>query len=143
MRRPCLLSRWVRQLKRCQPKLLKPAPVAEPEAVVEVPAPDAAVEKPAETVEEPEFDLEPAGIVTPEALTQMVTDNPEFGKLLEADSRLKGQLYKTAREARGTKAIPGDLPRSRNRPRPRYLMQPRCNDVRQTFMGSHSRVKGH
>ena len=29
----------------------------------------------------------------------MVKDNAEFGKLLEADPALKGQLYKTAREA--------------------------------------------
>jgi hypothetical protein len=48
---------------------------------------------------EEDFQLELEPIVTPEVLSQMVTDNPDFGKLLETDSKLKGQLYKTAREA--------------------------------------------
>lgn len=74
-------------------------PVAEPTDVPEVPAPDAEVKPPEPVAEEEDFQLEPEPIVTPETLTQMVTDNPEFGKLLEADPKLKGQLYKTAREA--------------------------------------------
>jgi hypothetical protein len=48
---------------------------------------------------EEDFPLELEAIVTPEVLSQMVIDNPELGKLLEADAKLKGQLYKTAREA--------------------------------------------
>jgi hypothetical protein len=83
------------------------APVAEPEVAPaevtpEVAAPDAVAEeaKPAETpVTEEDFQLEPETIVTPELLTSMVKDVPEFGKLLEANPALKGQLYKTAREA--------------------------------------------
>lgn len=75
-------------------------PGVEPTEAPEVPAPDAeapAVEEAAEEV--PDFDFDPPGIATPELLSQMITSNPEFGKLLEADSRLKGQLFKTAREA--------------------------------------------
>ena len=53
----------------------------------------------------------------------MVTDNPEFGKLLEADSRLKGQLYKAAQTA--------DY-----RLRPGFDM---TIDVRETFLGSTTR----
>lgn len=74
-------------------------PGAEPTEVPEVPAPDAETPAVEEAVDEPDFDFDPPAIVTPEALSKMVTDNPEFGKLLEADSRLKGQLFKTAREA--------------------------------------------
>lgn len=74
-------------------------PGAEHTEVPEVPAPDAEPPVVEEAAEEPDFDFDPPAIVTPEALSKMVTDNPEFGKLLEADSRLKGQLFKTAREA--------------------------------------------
>jgi cell fate (sporulation/competence/biofilm development) regulator YlbF (YheA/YmcA/DUF963 family) len=77
-----------------------PDPAAEPGAV-EVPAPDAeakpAEEKPA--VAEPEFELNPPKALTPESLSKMLTDSPEFGKLLESNPALKGQIYKTAREA--------------------------------------------
>ena len=60
---------------------------------------DEAVASAKDAPAEEDFQLELEAVVTPEVLSQMVTDNPEFGKLLEADSRLKGQLYKTAREA--------------------------------------------
>ena len=69
--------------------LAEAAPVEPPSEVTAAPA----------VPEEEDFQLELETIVTPEVLSQMVTDNPDFGKLLEADSRLKGQLYKTAREA--------------------------------------------
>lgn len=75
-------------------------PGAEPTEAPEVPAPDAETPVAEEAAEEvPDFDFDPPGIATPELLSQMITSNPEFGKLLEADSRLKGQLFKTAREA--------------------------------------------
>lgn len=106
-----------------------------PESTVEVPAPDAVTEeKPAE-VTEPDFELEPAGIVTPEALTQMVTDNPEFGKLLEADSRLKGQLYKTAREAAELKPYKELVPDLESL-KTVVSEATTFNDVRETFMKS-------
>lgn len=121
----------------------EPAVAAEPiaEAVVEVPAPDAVKEETSENqdqLEEPDFELEPAGIVTPEALTQMVTDNPEFGKLLEGDARLKGQLYKTAREAAELKPyreIFPDLESAKSA----VASATTFNNVRETFMGSTTR----
>lgn len=115
--------------------------VEEPAAVEEVvapevPAPDAEV-KPEEPVAEaePEFDFDPPAIVTPEALSQMVTDNPEFGKLLEADPKLKGQLYKTAREAAELKPyreIFPDLESAKSA----VLQATTWNDVKNVFMGS-------
>jgi hypothetical protein len=76
-------------------------PGTDPEVAPEVPAPDAEA-KPAEekpVVAEPEFELNPPKALTPEALSKMLTDSPEFGKLLESNPALKGQIYKTAREA--------------------------------------------
>jgi hypothetical protein len=112
--------------------------VADPAVAPEVPAPDAEV-KPVEPVaEEPEFQLEPEAIVTPESLTQMVTDNPEFGKLLEADSRLKGQLYKTAREAaelQPYREIFPDLQSAKEAASGATAF----NDVREVFMGSSTK----
>jgi hypothetical protein len=111
-------------------------PAVEP---VETPAdavPEVLDAKPEEKVVEEElFQLEPEAIVTPESLTQMVTDNPEFGKLLEADSRLKGQLYKTAREAaelQPYREIFPDLESAKEAASSATTF----NDVRQVFMGS-------
>ena len=95
----------------------QPVPVDEALTVIEPPSPvleipvDEAVAPAEESPVEEDFQLELEAVVTPEVLSQMVTDNPEFGKLLEADSRLKGQLYKTAREAAELKPLPRDLSR--------------------------------
>lgn len=62
-------------------------------------APIDAEAEPAAASEELDFEIEPVAPVTPESLSQMLKENAEFGKLLEADPKLKGQLYKTAREA--------------------------------------------
>ena len=94
------------EAERCAGEVAVPDPAAEAPPVGE-PAADAApgsrrkhraeTRQPRE--QEEDFQLEPEAIVTPEVLSQMVKDNAEFGKLLEADPALKGQLYKTAREA--------------------------------------------
>ncbi len=78
----------------------EPAVADEIEAVTEdAPAQtDTEAEQP-EVTKEADFELEPTVPVTPEALSQLVAGNAEFGKLLDADPKLKGQLYKTAREA--------------------------------------------
>ena len=115
-----------------------PPATEEPIVAPEVPAPDAVVEEKPEVTEEPDFELEPAGIVTPEALTQMVTDNPEFGKLLEADARLKGQLYKTAREAAELKPYREIFPDLESA-KTAVADATTFNDVRETFMGSTTR----
>jgi hypothetical protein len=91
-----------------------------------------------ETVPEEDFQLELETVVTPEVLSQMVTDNPEFGKLLDADSRLKGQLYKTAREAaelRPYREIFPDLDSARTA----QDHSTTWIDVRETFLGSTTR----
>jgi hypothetical protein len=87
-----------------EPTVAVELPAVDPAAAATEAAPVAAPETPAEkaeekpaTEEQPPLMREP--IITPEALTKMVTDNPEFGKLLESDPKLKGQLYKTTREA--------------------------------------------
>ena len=68
------------------------------------PAPETAAapetpETPAASATDDDFLLDPPTAVTPEALSQMVNDHPELGRLLESDARLKAQLYTTAREA--------------------------------------------
>ena len=68
----------------------------------------------------------------------MVTDNPEFGKLLEADSRLKGQLYKTAREAADLKPYREIFP-DLDSARTAHDHSSTWIDVRETFLGSTSR----
>jgi hypothetical protein len=120
----------------------QPVPADEPVVMTEPSSPTAdAIETPVEVSEpsvEEDFQLELEAVVTPEVLSQMVTDNPEFGKLLEADSRLKGQLYKTAREAAELKPyreIFPDLDSAK-------VAQDHSStwiDVRETFLGSTSR----
>jgi hypothetical protein len=118
-----------------------PSPEAPPEVTEEViaPSPDEVAEEPAPAApEEEDFQLEPEVIVTPETLSQMVTDNPDFGKLLEADARLKGQLYKTAREAAELKpyrAIFPDLESAKTA----QDHSATWIDVRETFLGSTTR----
>jgi hypothetical protein len=113
-------------------------PVAEPATgpappEVTVAAPDDAAPAPEE-----DFQLELEAIVTPEALSQMVTDNPEFGKLLEADSRLKGQLYKTAREAAELKPYREIFP-DLDSAKAALDHSSTWIDVRETFLGSTTR----
>ena len=87
---------------------------------------------------EEDFQLEPEIVVTPELLSQMVSDNPEFGKLLEADSRLKGQLYKTAREAAELKPYREIFPDLESA-RTAQDHSSTWADVRETFLGSTTR----
>jgi hypothetical protein len=109
-----------------------PAVVEEPAAPAEIPEPS-----PATPVEE-DFQLEPVAVVTPEALSQMVTENPEFGKLLEADARLKGQLYKTAREAAELKPYRDIFP-DLDSAKAAQDHSSTWMDVRETFLGSTTR----
>jgi hypothetical protein len=89
-------------------------------------------------MDEEDFQLELEAIVTPEVLSQMVTDNPEFGKLLEADARLKGQLYKTAREAAELKPYREIFP-DLDSARAAQDYSSTWMDVRETFLGSTTR----
>ncbi len=68
----------------------------------------------------------------------MVTDNPDFGKLLEADSRLKGQLYKTAREAAELKPYREIFP-DLDSAKAAHDHSSTWIDVRETFLGSTTR----
>ncbi len=106
---------------------------------IAIPSPESVSEEPAlKVIEEEDFQLEPETIVTPELLSQMVTDNPEFGKLLESDARLKGQLYKTAREAAELKpyrAIFPDIESAKTA----QDYSATWIDVRETFLGSTTR----
>jgi hypothetical protein len=98
---------------------------------------DAEAEQPAAS-EEPDFELEPVAPVTPESLSQMVKENVEFGKLLEVDPKLKGQLYKTAREAAELKPyreIFADIDSARAA----QDNSATWVDVRETFLGSTTR----
>lgn len=102
---------------------------------VDVPSADNA---PAVETEEADFELEPEAIVTPENLSQMLKENAEFGKLLEADPKLKGQLYKTAREAAELKPyreLFPDLESAKSAQNDSATWV----DVRETFLGSASR----
>ncbi len=115
-------------------------PVAEG---IEAPTEDAAAPVDAEAEpqaasEEPNFEIEPVAPVTPESLSQMVKENAEFGKLLEADPKLKGQLYKTAREAAELKPyreIFADLESAKAA----QDNSATWVDVRETFLGSTTR----
>lgn len=90
------------------------------------------------TSEEEDFQLELEPIVTPEVLSQMVTDNPDFGKLLEADAKLKGQLYKTAREAAELKPYREIFP-DIDSAKAALGHSSTWIDVRETFLGSTTR----
>jgi hypothetical protein len=122
----------------------RPAPADEPviltEPSLEAPeAPDAtAVTPPEDAPVEEDFQLELEAVVTPEVLSQMVNDNPEFGKLLEADSRLKGQLYKTAREAAELKPYREIFP-DLDSAKVAHDHSSTWIDVRETFLGSTTR----
>ena len=111
----------------------EPVPSIEAVTVADAEA-DPAPEAPAEE----DFQLEVDAVVTPELLSQILTDHPEFGKLLEGDARLKGQLYKTAREAAELKpyrAIFPDLESAK-------IAQDHSStwlDMRETFLGSTTR----
>jgi hypothetical protein len=87
---------------------------------------------------EEDFQLEPETIVTPELLSQMVTENPDFGKLLDNDARLKGQLYKTAREAAELKPYRELFPDLESA-RTAQDHSTTWVDVRETFAGSTTR----
>jgi hypothetical protein len=110
-------------------------------AVADVPASameDAVVEPVVVAPAEEDFQLEPDVAVTPELLSQMVTENPEFGRLLEADARLKAQLYKTAREAAELtpyRALFPDLDSAQAAQEHSATWM----DVRETFLGSTTR----
>jgi hypothetical protein len=122
----------------------QPAPADEPVALAEpsLETPDAqeaAIVTPSEEAPiEEDFQLELEAVVTPEVLSQMVTDNPEFGKLLEADSRLKGQLYKTAREAAELKPYREIFP-DLDSAKAAHGHSSTWIDVRETFLGSTTR----
>jgi len=105
----------------------------EPPAEVTVTSPTEAT-PPAEE----DFQLEVEAVVTPEVLSQMVIDNPAFGKLLDADSRLKGQLYKTAREAAELKPYREIFP-DLDSARAALDHSSTWIDVRETFLGSTTR----
>ncbi|HEV2275616.1 MAG TPA: hypothetical protein VGR96_15700 [Acidobacteriaceae bacterium] len=109
------------------------------------PAPEAGDESPAQDVskeeaeeQETEFELEPAAAVTPESLSQMIAGNAEFSKLLETDPKLKGQLYKTAREAAELKPYREMFP-DLDSARAAQDNSTVWMDVRDTFLGSTTR----
>jgi hypothetical protein len=122
----------------------QPAPAVEPATVTEPSSPalevpgDVSLAETKETPVEEDFQLELEAVVTPEVLSQMVTDNPEFGKLLEADSRLKGQLYKTAREAAELKPYREIFP-DLDSAKAAHDHSSTWMDVRETFLGSTTR----
>ena len=117
---------------------------AEPESIptpVEETSAEPVAEAPAEAEaapEEEDFQLEPETVVTPEVLSQLITDNPDFGKLLEADTKLKGQLYKTAREAAELKPYREIFP-DLDSARAALDHSATWLDVRETFLGSTTR----
>jgi hypothetical protein len=114
---------------------------AEPElvpAATEEPVAETAPLEQTGTPEEENFQLDPEPIVTPELLSQMITDNADFGKLLEADSKLKGQLYKTAREAAELKPYREIFP-DLDSARAALDHSSTWIDVRETFLGSTTR----
>jgi hypothetical protein len=113
-------------------------PVASIDETVVVAEPE---EAPAEVTPAPaeeDFQLELEAIVTPEVLSQMVTENPDFGKLLETDSKLKGQLYKTAREAAELKPYREIFP-DIDSAKAALDHSSTWIDVRETFLGSTTR----
>jgi hypothetical protein len=122
-----------------QPVLAEePIALAEPASETIAAAEAPVVTPPEEVPAEEDFQLELEAVVTPEVLSQMVTDNPEFGKLLEADSRLKGQLYKTAREAAELKPYREIFP-DLDSAKVAHDHSSTWIDVRETFLGSTTR----
>ena len=119
-----------------QPALSDELVIATEFVTDEAPAPVAVTDT--DAPEDEDFQLELEAIVTPEVLSQMVTDNPEFGKLLEADARLKGQLYKTAREAAELKPYRAIFP-DLDSARAAQDYSSTWMDVRETFLGSITR----
>lgn len=100
-------------------------------------APIATDEAPVVTDED--FQLEPDAPVTPEGLSQMAKENEEFAKLLDGDPKLKGQLYKTAREAAELKPyreLFADLDSAKSAQEHAATWV----DVRETFLGSTTRA---
>jgi hypothetical protein len=96
--------------------------------------PEATSSKEAEEI----FELEPPTPVTPESLSRMVKENVEFGKLLEADPKLKGQLYRTAREAAELKPFREMFP-DVDSAKTAQAQSATWVDVRETFLGSTTR----
>lgn len=88
--------------------------------------------------DEPSFELETEVAVTPEGLSEWIRENEEFASLLEADPRLKGQLYKTAREAAELapyREIFPDLESAKSA----QSMVSTFSDVRESFLRSTTR----
>ena len=85
-----------------------------------------------------DFQLEPEAPVTPESLTQMAKENEEFAKILDADPKLKGQLYKTAREAAELKPYRELFPDLESA-KSAHDNSSTWVDVRETFLGSTTR----
>jgi|GEM_PF-6676411 len=85
-----------------------------------------------------DFQLEPEAPVTPESLSQMAKENEEFAKILDADPKLKGQLYKTAREAAELKPYRELFPDLESA-KSAHDNSSTWVDVRETFLGSTTR----
>lgn len=99
---------------------------------------DAGQESASAAETEADFELEPHLPVTPEALSQMAKENAEFAKILDADPKLKGQLYKTAREAAELKPYRELFP-DLDSAKSAYDNSATWLDVRETFLGSTTR----
>src|SRR6201996_3221346 len=112
--------------------------IASPEEPAAEPVVEAVPVEAVAAPDEEDFQLELEAIVTPEVLSQMVTDNPDFGKLLETDSRLKGQLYKTARDAAEMKPYREIFP-DIDAAKAALDHSSTWIDVRETFLGSTTR----
>jgi hypothetical protein len=97
-----------------------------------------AEEQAAPAQDEELFQLEPEAIVTPETLATMVKDNAEFAKILESDPKLKGQLYKTAREAAELKPYREIFP-DIDSAKAAQQSTATWNDMRNAFLGSTTR----
>jgi hypothetical protein len=114
-----------------------PAAAAAP--VVEVPAPDAAKPVVKDEAAEEDFRLDPPIVIaTPEVMSRLATEKPEFGKLLEADKELKGALFKTAREAaevKPYKEIFADVAAAKHA----HAGNATWTEVRKTFEGATTR----
>lgn len=87
---------------------------------------------------EPDFQLEVETTVTPEELSQWVRDNSDFARLLESDPKLKGQLYKTAREAAELAPYREIFPDLESAKAAQSSVKT-FSDVRESFLGSTTR----